>query len=101
MHRSQRRVFAPAFIDKALKLQEPLILGYLNSLVRIIRNYAIDALTDGFNLAKLLNCTTFDIMADLAFGEPLGLLEQSELTPWVQTVLSNVQRMSVSRVARE
>lgn len=40
-------------------------------------------------------------MADLAFGEPLGLLEQSELTPWVQAVLSNVQRMSISRVARE
>ena len=101
VHRSQRRVFAPAFSDKALKLQEPLILGYLNSLVRIIRNYAIDVPTDGFDLAKLLNCTTFDIMADLAFGEPLGLLEQSELTPWVQAMLGNVQRMSVSRVARE
>jgi cytochrome P450 len=101
VHRSQRRVFAPAFSDKALKLQEPLILGYINSLVRIIRNHATDSPTDGFDLVKLLNCTTFDVMADLAFGEPLGLLEQSVLTPWVQAVFNNVQRMSVSRVARE
>lgn len=100
VHRSQRRVFAPAFSDRALKLQEPLILGYLNLLVRIIRNNATSNLV-GFDIVKLLNCLTFDVMADLAFGEPLGLLDQSELTPWVQAIFRNVQRMSISRLARE
>lgn len=100
-HRSQRRVFAPAFSDKALKLQEPLLLGYLNSLVRIIRNNATSNPVVGFDIVKLLNCITFDVMADLAFGEPLGLLDQSELTPWVQAIFGSVQRMSISRLARE
>jgi cytochrome P450 len=99
VHRSQRRVFAPAFSDKALKLQEPLILGYLNALVRIVRNNATSGAA--FDLAKSLNCMTFDVMADLAFGEPLGLLDQSELTPWVQAIFGNVQKMSISRLARE
>jgi cytochrome P450 len=99
LHRSQRRVFAPAFSDKALKLQEPLILGYLSVLVRIIKNNAVGG--NAFDIVKLLNCMTFDVMADLAFGEPLGLLDQSELTPWVQAILGNVQRMSISRLARE
>ncbi|KAJ4338056.1 hypothetical protein N0V87_004203 [Didymella glomerata] len=99
VHRSQRRVFAPAFSDKTLKLQEPLILGYLNALVRIVRNNATSGAA--FDLAKSLNCMTFDVMADLAFGEPLGLLDQSELTPWVQAIFGNVQKMSISRLARE
>lgn len=101
IHRSRRRIVAPAFSDKALKLQEPLILGYLNSLVRIIKTNATDHSDVGFDIVNLLNCMTFDVMADLAFGEPLGLLEQSKLSPWVQAVLGNVQRMSISRLARE
>ena len=100
-HRSQRRVFASAFSDRALKLQEPLILGYLDSLVKIIRNHATSKPVVEFDITKLLNCMTFDVMADLAFGEPLGLLDQSELTPWVRAVFANVQRMSISRLARE
>ena len=99
VHRSQRRVFAPAFSDKALKLQEPSILGYLSALVRIIENNAVGG--NAFDIVKLLNCMTFDVMADLAFGKPLGLLDQSELIPWVQAILGNVQRMKVSRMARE
>lgn len=98
-HRSQRRIFAPAFSDKALRLQEPLILGYLSSLVRIIRNNATSGTP--FDFVKLLNCMTFDVMADLAFGEPLGLLDQSELTPWVKAIFANTQRMSISRLTRE
>ncbi|EMD61120.1 hypothetical protein GGP41_010023 [Bipolaris sorokiniana] len=101
VHRTHRRVFAPAFSDKALKLQEPLIQGYLNSLVRIIKNNATATPAVGFDIAKLINCMTFDVMADLAFGEPLGLLDQSELSPWVQAVLENVRRISVARLARE
>lgn len=100
-HRSRRRVVAPGFSDRALKLQEPLIVGYLNSLVRFIKDHAINSPTNGFDIVKLLNCMTFDVMADLSFGEPLGLLEQSELSPWVQSVLGNVRRMSVSWLARE
>lgn len=44
---------------------------------------------------------TFDVMADLAFGEPLGLLDQSELTPWVKAIFANTRRMSISRLTRE
>ncbi|PVI05829.1 cytochrome P450 [Periconia macrospinosa] len=101
VHRSRRRVYAPAFSERALKLQEPLILGYLNSLLRIIKNEATSNHDTGMDMVKLLNCMTFDVMADLAFGEPLGLLEQSEYTPWVQAIFGNVIKLSISRLARE
>jgi cytochrome P450 len=100
-HRARRRVYAPAFSDKALKQQESLIQGYVNSLLRIIREHAETGQSAGLDIAKLLNCTTFDVMADLTFGEPLGLLEQSELTPWIRAVLDNVRSMSIARIARE
>lgn len=100
-HRSQRRVFAPAFSDRALKMQEPLILDYLNPLLRIIKNYAASNPIVRFDMVRLLNCMTFNVMADLTFGEPLGLLDQPKLTSWVQAVFDNVQEMSIARVARE
>lgn len=37
-------------------------------------------------MVKMYNSCTFDIMADLTFGEPLGMLESSEYTPWVKAV---------------
>lgn len=80
-HRSRRRVVAPGFSERALKLQEPLIIGYLNSLVRIIKDHAINSPTNGFDIVKLLNCMTFDVMADLSFGEPLGLLSSLNYLP--------------------
>lgn len=39
-------------------------------------------------MVSYLNFTTFDIMGDLTFGEPLGLLEKSEYIPWVTTIFA-------------
>lgn len=100
-HRARRRVYAPAFSERALKEQVPLINGYANSLLEILKNHANSNQNTGIDIAKLLNCTTFDVMADLAFGEPLGLLEQSEYTPWVQAVFKNIRYLSVKRLALE
>lgn len=100
-HRARRRVYAPAFSDKALKLQEPLIKGYVKALLRIIKGHTEINPETGMDIAKLLNCTTFDVMAELAFGEPLGLLEQSEYTPWVQAVFNNIRHTSIARFTRE
>lgn len=101
IHRQRRRIYAPAFSERAVKLQEPLILGYVSSLLRIVKNNATSKPDAGFDIVKLLNCTTFDVMADLSFGEPLGLLEQSEYTPWVAALFGNLMKVSVSRLARE
>lgn len=100
-HRARRRVYAPAFSERALRQQEPLIQGYVTSLMRIIADHAQSNGDTGVDIAKLLNCTTFDVMADLAFGEPLGLLEQSEFTPWVQAIFGNIRKTSIGRIANE
>jgi cytochrome P450 len=100
-HRPRRRIYANAFSDKALKEQEPLILHYSDFLARVIKESIADSPDTGVDICKLFNCTTFDVMAELTFGEPLGLLAQSELTPWVASIFGNIRNMSIMRLGME
>ncbi|KAK7936023.1 cytochrome P450 [Apiospora marii] len=88
-HAALRRAFAPAFAEQALRRQEPILRRYADLLVVRARQQS-----DGgavVNLARLFNFTTFDIMAELAFGEPLGLLERNGYSDWVATVFETVR----------
>ncbi|KAF2791648.1 cytochrome P450 [Melanomma pulvis-pyrius CBS 109.77] len=100
-HSRIRKIFSNAFSDKALKLQEPLIKKYVDLLVDLIRQ-SVSAKADvNLDLVKLYNCTTFDIMGDLAFGEPLGMLETSEYTPWVKAVFGSIKAGTFYRLMRQ
>lgn len=44
-------------------------------------------------MTRILNFATFDIMGELCFGRPLGLLEKNEFHPWVQSVFSSIRMM--------
>ncbi|KAI2475343.1 cytochrome p450 [Pyrenophora tritici-repentis] len=98
-HGRVRRIFSNAFSDKALKLQEPIIQKHINKLKRNI-NQALAQSTDvELDAVKLYNCTTFDVMGDLTFGEPLGMLDTGEYTPWVQAIFQNIKAATYLRVA--
>ncbi|KAB2568622.1 Averantin hydroxylase [Lasiodiplodia theobromae] len=86
-HSAVRKVFTNAFSDKALKQQESLIQGYVDKLVKNL--YATAG--QETDMIKNYNCTTFDIMGDLAFGEPLGLLDNSEYSPWVKAIFNGIK----------
>lgn len=98
-HGQVRRLFANAFSDKALRLQESLILSYVNKLRRNIDKAVAANPETHFDAVKLYNCTTFDIMADLTFGEPLGMLDMGEYTPWVKTVFEGIKAGSYRRIS--
>ncbi|KAI0487736.1 cytochrome P450 [Xylaria cf. heliscus] len=83
-HATVRRVFSPAFSEKALKQQEPLFQKYADLMVARGRQKGT------VNMAELLNFTTFDIMAEFAFGESLGLLEKDAYSDWVATVFNTL-----------
>ncbi|KAJ8120721.1 hypothetical protein ONZ43_g2641 [Nemania bipapillata] len=83
-HAIVRRIFSSAFSEKALKAQEPLFQKYANLMVARGRENGT------VNMAELLNYTTFDIMAEFAFGEPLGLLAENRYSDWVATVFNTL-----------
>ncbi|KAK8034123.1 hypothetical protein PG993_009118 [Apiospora rasikravindrae] len=84
-HAALRQVFSPAFSEQALRRQEPLLRKYADFMIARARQAGT------VNMTQLLNFTTFDIMAELAFGEPLGLLERNGYSDWVATVFDTVR----------
>ncbi|KAF4539469.1 Cytochrome p450 protein [Lasiodiplodia theobromae] len=96
-HGRVRRIFSHAFSDKALKEQEQIFESYSDHLVANVRS----GVNDKLDIAKLFNCTTMDIMADLTFGEPLGLLDKSEYTPWVAAVFGWIKAADIFRITME
>ncbi|KAK1516903.1 averantin oxidoreductase [Colletotrichum costaricense] len=100
-HSRLRRVFSPAFSERSLKAQAPLILSYVDQLMGNIRR-GIQTDSDAkFDMVKLYNLTTFDIMAELAFGESLGLLADSEYSEWVANIFDNLKNGAFAQVGRE
>ncbi|KAL4993171.1 cytochrome P450 [Aspergillus recurvatus] len=96
-HPRFRRNFSHGFSDRLLKEQEPTIRRYADLLVQNLRQ------TSGrpVDLLELFNFTTFDIMGDLTFGEPLGLLEGSpEYIPWIKVVFATVKSVVLFRLGR-
>lgn len=91
-HARQRRVLAHAFSDKAIRAQEPLVRKHVDVLMsQLARN----STKGDVDMSKWLNWTTFDIIGDLAFGEPFGCLETGNYHPWVSLIFNTVQAVSI------
>ncbi|OJJ42281.1 hypothetical protein ASPZODRAFT_155391 [Penicilliopsis zonata CBS 506.65] len=88
-HARQKKLLAHAFSDRSLREQEALIVGYIDLFIERLQEYA-DSRQD-VNIEKWLNFLTFDIIGDLAFGEPFGCLQGSEYHPWVATVFQSIK----------
>jgi len=88
-HARMRRLLTHCFSDKALRDQESIVMEYINLL--------ITKLTEKSNLGipcdmtAYYNYTTFDILGDLAYGEPFGALEQQGLHPFIETLLGTLK----------
>jgi cytochrome P450 len=76
-----RKIFTPAFSDRALKQQEPLFVKYADLLVSKCRKGIETDPEQKLDLVKMYNYTTFDVMGDLTFGEPLHMLDRTDYDP--------------------
>ncbi|KAF2022566.1 cytochrome P450 [Setomelanomma holmii] len=91
-HRKMRKIFAPGFSDRALKAQEDLIRAHVDKLVSVLSREAKTGRR--IDIVRFYNCTTFDIIGELAFGESLGLLDNSQLNDWVKSILYSFERLA-------
>ncbi|GLA93460.1 hypothetical protein AtubIFM61612_010657 [Aspergillus tubingensis] len=74
-HSRFRRNFSHAFSDKALREQQPLIAHYADLLIEKLREVVQADPKAKIEMVLMYNLTTFDIMGDLTFGDPLNLLK--------------------------
>jgi cytochrome P450 len=99
-HSRQRRVFSHAFSNKALKEQEPIIRGYVDTLIQRLDGHVVTNQHEPLDIVRLYNLLTFDIIADLAFGESLGMLENGEYVPWVASMLGYQKAVALTVIFR-
>ncbi|KAJ5809607.1 Cytochrome monooxygenase lcsI [Penicillium pulvis] len=89
-HSRERRLLSHAFSEKALRDQETLIQSYVDLLVERLNGQVVAA-RGAIDMCRWYNYTTFDIIGDLAFGEPFDCLQESKYHPWVKMVFSSVK----------
>lgn len=91
-HQFFRRSLSHAFSAQAMLDQQPIISKYVDTLFRKLHVECADG-QKPVNIEKWLNYTTFDIVGDLAFGEPFGCLEDDRYHPWVAIVFESMKTM--------
>ncbi|KAJ4117491.1 hypothetical protein NW768_010854 [Fusarium equiseti] len=96
-HARMRRLFSPAFSERALKQQEPLFRKYADLLMYKISEVGEDG-AKPIEMSQLLNFTTFDVMAELCFGENLNLLAQNEYSPWVKSIFESLTMLPIASI---
>ncbi|KAK0724599.1 putative cytochrome P450 monooxygenase [Lasiosphaeris hirsuta] len=100
-HAMLRRSIAPSFSDRALRDQEPIIGSYVDLLIKRLRESAVDPhrrdpitglqANAPLDMMSWYNWCTFDIIGDLAFGEPFGCLEKGKQDPWVAAIFGTIR----------
>ncbi|KAJ5936168.1 hypothetical protein N7454_005466 [Penicillium verhagenii] len=101
VHARQRRLLAHAFSDRALRDQEGLITGYVDTLISKLRDEVDNDINSPVDIKEWMNFTTFDITGDLMFGESFGCLKDSQLHPWIQLIFSSIKAISITGVVQQ
>ncbi|KAI1082632.1 cytochrome P450 [Whalleya microplaca] len=88
-HTRVRRLFSPAFSERAIRKQEVIFQKYVDILMYKLHEHGGGEAP--LEMTGFFNFTTFDVMADLCFGRPLGLLAKNEFNPWVRAVFEALE----------
>lgn len=87
-HSRHRRLLSHAFSDKGIREQNPLIRQYVDLLIQRLHEHAGQ---QAQNMVDWYTWTTFDIIGDLAFGEPFNCLRDVATHPWIASIFGNVK----------
>lgn len=98
-HSRFHRLLSHAFLDSSLRGQEPIIKGYVDLLMQRMKEN-IPSGKDVLDMVLWYNFATFDIIGDLAFGEPFDCLKNSHYHEWVHILFSHIKTSAYANVAR-
>ena len=83
-----------------MREQEPLVSRYYDLLIQKL-DEEIQGPTGGkVDLVKWYNCCTFDIIGDLAFGEPFGSLEKGGYHFWISNIFKALRMTQEIRIGK-
>ncbi|KAF2001344.1 isotrichodermin C-15 hydroxylase [Amniculicola lignicola CBS 123094] len=90
-HARVRRFMDPAFSDRAVLRQEPILQHYVDLCINNLRQRASAKGRVTVNIADWLNFILFDIIGDLSFGESFGCLEKCEYESWMDQMAASIK----------
>lgn len=93
-HAALRRLMSHGFSDKSLREQEPIIKKYIDLLISRLHQNSSGPL----DIMSWYNYTTFDVIGDLAFGEPFGCLDNSDYHPWIRMIFDSARLGAILQV---
>ena len=89
IHARQRKMVSHAFSDRALRDQEPMLITYVDALLRNLHQDAQEG--EAVDMVKAYNYTTFDIIGDFAFGETFDMLSSRRDHAILSSVFSQIR----------
>ena len=89
-HSRGRKTLSHAFSEKALNEQEALIQGYVDLLINRLKEVTSTSKAP-VNMVEWYNWTTFDVIADLLFGEPFGCLQDLQTHKYIELLFHSVE----------
>ncbi|KAH7083820.1 pisatin demethylase [Paraphoma chrysanthemicola] len=97
-HARQRRALSHAFSTKALLEQEYIVMYYVNTFSEKMREFARgEGIVD---VADWFAYTTFDVIGDMALGEPFGCLESDDFRFWVPLISESIKAGAIEQATR-
>lgn len=95
----------PAFTERALAKQEPMIQFYTNLLMSGLSKKTRFSETAEekaiVNIVDWFNWFAFDLLGELAFGESFGSLEETRHHPWVAMIFGSIKGKHTRSLAVE
>lgn len=88
-HQRQRRLIAYVFSPAALTEQESYLKYYIDLLMERLRERMLEGVP--VDMARWYNYLTFDIIGELAFGDPFKCLKKSDYHPLVAMIFSGIR----------
>ncbi|KAF7857990.1 hypothetical protein EAF04_009346 [Stromatinia cepivora] len=100
-HRRLRRLQSHVFSDKALTSQEPLIQDYARQFISGLIKFSSLTSDNSINIGQWYNYTTFDLIGDLAFGEPFDCVKTGQTHPWIELIFKVLEVSTLVNEARK
>ncbi|KAF2011846.1 cytochrome P450 [Aaosphaeria arxii CBS 175.79] len=86
-HGRIRKFMDPAFSERAVLQQEPIIRKHVDTCINKLRSRPSRTV----NIVDWFNFTLFDIIGDLCFGESFNCLDKCEFEPWMDQMAASIK----------
>ncbi|KAF2101851.1 putative benzoate 4-monooxygenase cytochrome P450 [Rhizodiscina lignyota] len=93
-HKRMRRTIAPAFTDEAVRAHEGVVASLSDTFINELKKRALSGRTLNVDMKMWFNAATFDIGAQLIFGESFCSMQNGRLHPWIKLIFDYIRAQS-------